>query len=303
MNIPMQKIGMSDLKVEFISVSVEVKNRAHAPEMVKYLRKLSSEDPAIKIIYNPGVEARVTIRVTSVPGLRPLHTEDIISRLEADCKIEVTPKNPDRKAETTTVTKIMGATFLFCNHLVPVARKTVERDGYDATILAFGKGKIKSWNKAQHTLFEGLGYAPHSICESRHIACINEADLNQEIDLCNLFRVGCKVDVAGTTLGRGFAGVMKRHNFSGLPASHGVTLKHRSGGSTGQRTYAGRVFKGKKMAGHYGNERVTIQSLQVLMSSKMNIGGTDGAVIAVLGSIPGYDSGMCFVKPAAKGGK
>lgn len=302
MIIPMQKIGMSSLKIEIITVSIEVKNRANASSMIEYLRKIEANDPAIRVIYNPGVEGRATVKVTSIPGIRVMHTEDIISQLETEAKIEVTPKNPERQAATEIEKQVVPATFLFCERLVPVSRKTIDKDGYESTVLAFGKGKLTSWNKAQHNLFECLGHAPKLICESRYNDLLSKYNIGDDINPCDLFRVGTKVDVTGTSIGHGFSGAMKRHNFSGMRATHGVSKSHRAHGSTGQRSQPGRVFKGKKMAGHYGNEKITVQSLKVIMSDRMNISGMHGSVIAVIGSVPGCDNGTCFIKPAVKGG-
>lgn len=301
MNVPMQKIGMSDIKIEFISVFIEVKNRSKAAEMVRYLKALAKSNPAVKVVHNPGVEEKVYLRVINVPGIQELHTEDVIEQLERDTGIEVTPKNPERKVDTEIVTKIVGATFLFAHKLIPIARKTIENDGYEATLLAVGEKRLKNWNKAQHPLFKYIPNAPKLICESRYMTEINKHNLNEEINICDLFKVGSKVDASGKTIGRGFSGAMKRHNFKGLRATHGVTKAHRSHGSTGHRSLPARVFKGKKMAGRYGNENITTQSLQVVLSDTMNISGHEGYVIAVIGSVPGFNGSTCFIAPAVKG--
>jgi len=108
------------------------------------------------------------------------------------------------------------------------------------------------------------------------------------------FVAGQFVDVIGTSIGKGFAGVMKRHNFGGLRASHGVSVSHRSHGSTGHRQDPGRVFKGKKMAGHLGNERVTVQNLEVVSTDP------DRGLILVKGAVPGAEGGWVLVKDAVK---
>jgi large subunit ribosomal protein L3 len=108
----------------------------------------------------------------------------------------------------------------------------------------------------------------------------------------DFFSVGQYVDVTGISIGKGFAGGMKRHNFSGLRASHGVSVSHRSHGSTGNREDPGKVFKGKKMAGHMGNQRATLQNSKVC--------GTDGDLLLVLGGVPGPEGGYVLVKDAIK---
>lgn len=194
--------------------------------------------------------------------------------------------------------KVVGVTFLWCEMLRVLAHKTPDRDGYSAMVLGFGKTKPKTWNKAQHYLFSGQETAPESIYEYR---TDDLAEIGSEINPVDSFLFGSYVDVAGTSKGRGFAGVMKRHNFHGLGASHGVSKAHRKAGSTGQNEPA-RVFKGKKMPGHYGHERITVQSLKVVFADNMTLDGKNGAVIGVHGAVPGPNQGMCFVKHAVKRG-
>lgn len=192
--------------------------------------------------------------------------------------------------------KIVGATFLWADKIVPIQQKCKNKHGYEATLFAFGKGKIKSWNKAQHKLFQSLDFTPKKICESREFITEDKSPL----EVHKIFETGSKVDVSGITKGRGFSGPIKRHNFKGLPASHGVSKAHRSHGSTGNRTAPGRVFKGKKMAGHYGNERVTVQSLKVVFAKEMELGNSVGSVIAVMGAVPGCNGSTCYVKHTVK---
>jgi large subunit ribosomal protein L3 len=108
------------------------------------------------------------------------------------------------------------------------------------------------------------------------------------------FLKGQYVDVTGTSIGKGFAGVMKRHNFGGLRASHGVSVSHRSHGSTGQRQDPGKVFKGKKMAGHLGNERVTVQNLEVVLTDP------EKGLLGIRGAIPGNPGGYVLIQDAVK---
>jgi large subunit ribosomal protein L3 len=193
--------------------------------------------------------------------------------------------------------QIVGATMLWATQLVAIGKKILDRDGYEATIMAYGQKKIKSWHKPQHSMFKSLGYAPEVICETREfIVEPNE----QHMNLASMFQIGDKIDLRGKTIGRGFAGPMKRHNFAGLPATHGVSRAHRAHGSTGSRTSPGRVFKGKKMAGHYGNENVTIQSMKIVFLQDMELAGQKGTVIGVKGAVPGSNGSICFIKRAVK---
>lgn len=192
--------------------------------------------------------------------------------------------------------KVIGVTFLWCEMLKVLSHKTKERDGYSAMILGFGNSKLKSWNKAQHYLFQD-GFVPEKIYEFR---TDNTLEVGSDIVPSESFSIGSYIDVAGTSKGRGFSGVMKRHNFDGLRATHGVSKAHRKPGSTGQRNRPGRVFKGKKMPGHYGNERITVQSLKVVFAENMTLDGKQGSVIGVHGAVPGPNNGICFVQHAVK---
>lgn len=165
-------------------------------------------------------------------------------------------------------------------------------DGYKAVILGAGKKKAKRTNKALRGQFAKAGVAPKSkLVEFRVNGDLPEVGAEVVADH---FAVGQKVDVAGITVGRGFAGAMKRWNFGGLRASHGVSISHRSHGSTGQCQDPGRVFKGKKMAGHYGSARRTVQNLEVIRTD------AERGLILVRGSIPGYDGSWVEVRDAVK---
>ena len=299
MSIPMMKMGMSSLKVEISSIDMRVKNIADAVRMVAFLREMAKSNPCIKVRYNPGLPEAASIEVMNVPGFRVLEVENCVRELEQS-GVEVTPDHAGRKEITKVLTKVVGATFMFCDSLFPILRKTVDKDGYDAVLMGFGKNKLKSWNKAQHGLFKAMDFSPKSIHETRCSTVLDSIKIDAPIDVSSIIYAGSYIDVSGTTIGRGFAGPIKRHNFSGLRATHGVSRAHRSHGSTGQRTQPGRVFKGKKMAGHYGNERNTVQSLRVLVSENFALSGKTGSVIGVLGAIPGYNGSTCFVSPSVK---
>ena len=184
-------------------------------------------------------------------------------------------------------------TVLQLDNLQVVAQRTPEKDGYAAVQLGAGAAKAKRTSQAMRGHFAAAKVEPkRKVAEFR----VDEANLigvGEEITADHYFE-GQFVDVAGTSIGKGFAGAMKRHNFGGLRASHGVSVSHRSHGSTGQCQDPGKVFKGKKMAGHMGAARVTTQNLQVVR--------TDAArgLIMVKGAVPGSKGGWVTVKDAVK---
>ncbi len=174
-----------------------------------------------------------------------------------------------------------------------VAQRTQEKDGYTALQLGVGKAKVKNVSKQMRGHFAKAKVEPTRKLVEFVVSDDGMVDVGAELTVDH-FVVGQYVDVTGTSKGKGFAGVMKRWNFGGLRASHGVSVSHRSHGSTGQHQDPGRVFKGKKMAGHMGDRRVTKQNLQVV--------STDAAagLIFVKGAIPGAKGGYLLVKDAAK---
>ena len=174
-----------------------------------------------------------------------------------------------------------------------VARKEVERDGYVALQLGAGVAKAKNVAKPQRGHFGKAEVEPKAVvCEFR-VTEDNLLDVGAELS-ADHFVAGQLVDIQGRTQGKGFAGAMKRWNFGGLRATHGVSVSHRSHGSTGNRQDPGRVFKNKKMAGHMGDKNRTQQNLEVV--------GTDveRGLIFVKGSVPGSKGGWLFVKDAVK---
>jgi large subunit ribosomal protein L3 len=170
---------------------------------------------------------------------------------------------------------------------------TVTRnDGYTAVVMGAGEAKAKRTAKAQREAFAKAGVAPkRKLVEFRVSGDLPEVGAEVVADH---FAVGQRVDVAGVSLGRGFSGAMKRWNFGGLRASHGVSISHRSHGSTGQCQDPGKVFKGKKMAGHYGVDRVTVQNLEVVRTD------AERGIILVKGAIPGHDGSYVEVRDAVK---
>ncbi|MGR3758300.1 MAG: 50S ribosomal protein L3 [Tranquillimonas sp.] len=174
-----------------------------------------------------------------------------------------------------------------------VAQRTVERDGYAAVQLGAGAAKAKRTSQAMRGHFAAANVAPKRKIAEFRVAPENLIGVGEEITANHYFE-GQFVDVSGTSIGKGFAGAMKRHNFGGLRASHGVSISHRSHGSTGQCQDPGKVFKGKKMAGHMGAARVTTQNLQVVKTD------AGRGLIMVKGAVPGSKGGWVTIKDAVK---
>ena len=177
-----------------------------------------------------------------------------------------------------------------------VAHKTEGRDGYTALQLGAGEAKVKRVSKAERERFAKASVTPKmKLCEFRVDA---ENVINVGLELtADHFVPGQKIDATGTSIGKGFAGAMKRHNFGGLRATHGVSISHRSHGSTGQCQDPGKVFKGKKMAGHMGARRRTMQNLEVA-----RVDAADGLLL-VRGAVPGSKGGWVEIRDAIKGVK
>ncbi|MCX4686062.1 50S ribosomal protein L3 [Kitasatospora purpeofusca] len=166
--------------------------------------------------------------------------------------------------------------------------------GYDAVQIGFGEIDPRKVNKPLAGHFAKAGVTPRRHLVELRTSDASEYTLGQEIT-AELFEAGVKVDVTGTSKGKGFAGVMKRHNFRGLGAGHGVQRKHRSPGSIGGCATPGRVFKGMKMAGRMGHERVTTQNLTV------HAVDAEKGLLLIKGAIPGPNGGLILVRTAAKG--
>lgn len=176
-----------------------------------------------------------------------------------------------------------------------VQTKTASTDGYAAVQLGFGEKKPQRATKAyrEHCLKAGKGVF-QVLREFRVDDDPRELSPGQELAIEALFKQGDLVDVSGVSKGRGFAGVIKRHHFAGFPGSHGTHEYFRHGGSIGNRSYPGRVFKGKRMAGQLGNEKVTTQNLQVVA-----VRATEHLLL-LRGAVPGSRGGMVVVHPAVK---
>ena len=189
--------------------------------------------------------------------------------------------------------KQIPVTVLQLDNLQVVAQRTAETDGYTAVQLGAGTAKAKRTSAPMRGHFAKANVAPKRKIAEFRVAPENLIGVGEEITADHYF-AGQFVDVSGTSIGKGFAGAMKRHNFGGLRASHGVSISHRSHGSTGQCQDPGRVFKGKKMAGHMGAARVTTQNLEVVKTD------ADRGLVFIKGAVPGPKSGWVTVKDAVK---
>jgi large subunit ribosomal protein L3 len=174
-----------------------------------------------------------------------------------------------------------------------VQLKTPERDGYSAVQLAFGETKAARLNKPE------LGHLKTANVEpSKHLLELRVDDISTfevgQVVRADVFGAGDRIDVTGISKGKGFAGAMQRHNFKGQGASHGNHKKHRSPGSVGACATPARVFKGMRMAGQYGNARITTQNLEVVE------GDAERGILLVKGAVPGPNGSLVFVKNAAK---
>jgi len=167
-------------------------------------------------------------------------------------------------------------------------------DGYTAVVMGAGDKKAKRTPKAQREQFASAGVAPKAkVKEFRVKSDITLPEIGAEVQ-ADHFVPGQKIDVAGVSIGKGFAGAMKRWNFGGLRATHGVSVSHRSLGSTGQCQDPGKVFKGKKMAGHYGVDRKTVQNLEVVRTD------VERGLVLVKGAIPGAEGSFVEIRDAVK---
>ncbi|MFT3974407.1 MAG: 50S ribosomal protein L3 [Amaricoccus sp.] len=189
--------------------------------------------------------------------------------------------------------KQVPVTVLQMENVQVVAQRTADRDGYSAVQLGAGAAKPKNVTEPMRGHFAAAKVEPKRKLAEFRVSPENLIEVGEEITADHYF-AGQFVDIAGTSIGKGFAGGMKRHNFGGLRASHGVSISHRSHGSTGQCQDPGKVFKGKKMAGHMGAVRVTTQNLQVVRTD------SERGLIMVKGAVPGSKGGWVTIKDAVK---
>jgi len=213
----------------------------------------------------------------------------------------------DRQVKGILGTKL-GMTQVFdeSNRIVPVTVvradpnvvtqiRTQDKDGYTAVQLAFGAIDPRKVNKPRTGHFDKAKVTPRRFVVELRTVDADTYEVGQEVN-ASVFEAGAVIDVTGTSKGKGTAGVMKRHGFSGLSASHGTQRKHRSPGSIGGCATPGRVFKGLRMAGRMGNVKVTTQNLTVHRVD------ADSGLILIRGAVPGPKGGLVFLKTAAKGG-
>ena len=174
-----------------------------------------------------------------------------------------------------------------------VAQRTQEKNGYTAVQLGVGLAKVKNTPKPLRGHFAAASVEPKAKLAEFRVSPENMLEVGAEIT-ADHFVVGQKVDVTGISIGKGFQGVMKRHNFGGGRATHGNSVSHRTHGSTGQRQDPGKVFKGKKMAGHMGAVRVTTQNVEVVSTD------ADRGLILIRGAVPGTKGAWILVRDAVK---
>jgi len=184
-------------------------------------------------------------------------------------------------------------TVLQLNKCQVLAQRTQEKNGYTAVQLGSGLAKVKNVSRAQRGHFATAKVEPKVQVAEFRVSPENLIDIGAEIT-ADHFVEGQYVDASGTSVGKGFAGAMKRHGFSGLGASHGVSISHRSHGSTGQCQDPGKVFKGKKMAGQMGNKQITTLNLRVVKTD------VERGLIMVRGAVPGAKGGWVLLRDAIK---
>jgi large subunit ribosomal protein L3 len=172
-----------------------------------------------------------------------------------------------------------------------LSHKTMEKHGYEAVVVGTVETEEKKLTKPMRGYFKALGGKFFKILKEFRVS-LAEAQAIGDVYGADFFKSGQFVDVAGVSIGKGFAGGIKRHNFGGLRASHGVSVSHRSHGSTGNREDPGKVFKGKRMAGHMGHERVTLQNMKIY--------GAEGDLLLICGGVPGPEGGYVLVRDAVK---
>ena len=190
---------------------------------------------------------------------------------------------------------VIPVTVVQTGPCVVVQKKEPAKDGYSALQVGFGNKKNQRVNKAMQGHMAKAGKGAFQVLREFRLEDVSQYEVGQEIKVADLFKIGDRIDVSGVSKGHGFAGVIKRWSFGGFPGSHGTHEYFRHGGSIGNRSFPGRVRKGKKMAGHWGNERVSTQNLEVVDIHP------DENLMLVKGAVPGAKHGVVIVRRAAKG--
>lgn len=190
---------------------------------------------------------------------------------------------------------VIPVTVVETGPCVVVQRKDVSKDGYNALQLGFGTQKNQRVNRPLRGHMAKAEKGSFRVLREFRVDDVSGYEVGQELKVADFVQPGDLVDVTGTSKGRGFAGVMKRWDFGGFSRTHGTHEYFRHGGSIGNRSYPGKVFKGKRMAGHWGNERVSIQNLRVVEVR------ADENLLLVKGAVPGANGGLVLVRRAVKG--
>lgn len=190
---------------------------------------------------------------------------------------------------------VVPVTLIETGPCVVVQKKESAKDGYNALQVGFGHKKSQRVNKPEQGHMAKAGRGAFEVLKEFRLEDVSQYEVGQEIKAVELFKAGDRVDVSGTSKGHGFTGVIKRWSFGGFPGSHGTHEYFRHGGSIGNRSFPGRVRKGKKMAGHWGNERISVQNLEVVdIRPEANL-------ILIKGAVPGAKQGIVVVRQAVKG--
>ena len=189
---------------------------------------------------------------------------------------------------------VIPVTVVETGPCVVVQKKERAKDGYSALQVGYGSKKSQRVNRPMQGHFTKAGKGAFEVLKEFRVDDVSGYEVGQEIKAADLFKIGDRIDVSGVSKGRGFSGVIKRWSFGGFPGSHGTHEYFRHGGSIGNRSFPGRVRKGKKMAGHWGDERVSIQNLEVVeVRPEQNL-------MLIKGAVPGAKHGVVIMRPAVK---
>jgi large subunit ribosomal protein L3 len=189
---------------------------------------------------------------------------------------------------------VIPVTVIEAGPCVIVQKKETSKDGYSALQVGFGSKKAQRVNKPAQGHMAKAGKGAFQVLKEFRLDDVSQYEVGQEIKAADLFNAGDRIAVSGTSKGHGFTGVIKRWSFGGFPGSHGTHEYFRHGGSIGNRSYPGRVRKGKKMAGHWGNEQVSIQNLEIVdVRPEQNL-------MLVKGAVPGAKQGIVVIRRSAK---